>query len=190
MWLPKKYFSCDISSTGEIKHLSQIGKVLVFAPSRRHYLSSLDNNVISQTELLEFMLCTCDFSVWNITLAPSLPHLLSTCSSPGKTHPSSLSPSRASSFVMPFWLPQVTWARLLGSTYSQGLPPTYPPPTFTTLLYTRFHFILHWLSASLMILALCIENQSKINGRKKSLDAEIWATNYSNQKGSKMWSSG
>ena len=110
MWLPKKYFSCDISSTGEIKHLSQIGKVLVFAPSRRHYLSSLDNNVISQTELLEFMLCTCDFSVWNITPAPSLPHLLSTCSSPGKTHPT-----------------------------LQASPPQGPPPLWCLFGFPRWH---------------------------------------------------
>lgn len=83
----QEYFTCDISSNipqrlpiahREIRALRQIGKVLALAPHpappQRDYLSSLNNSVISQAELLEVMLqvlsghvCTCDSSVWNIT---------------------------------------------------------------------------------------------------------------------------
>ena len=86
--------------TGEIKHLSQIGKVLVLAtptppPCQEGIIFHLSttmwsarlNSLRSCHRSLEFMLCTCDFSVWNITPAPSLPPLLFTCNPPGKTHP-------------------------------------------------------------------------------------------------------
>lgn len=138
--------------TGEIKHLSQIGKVLVLAtptppPCQEGIIFHLSttmwsarlNSLRSCHRSLEFMLCTGDFSVGT---SPLHPHFLLYC--PLVIHQAKLTPnfkphpSKASSFVMPFWLPQVTCARLLESTYSQVHLPSYPPPTFTSLLYCAF----------------------------------------------------